>query len=60
MAVSHAIGLVMSSIILSIIWIVVYGAYAIVIKVIGLGSKKSPASYWADVSEETPDFSHQF
>ncbi len=61
MTVSHMIGLVMSSIILSILWVLVFGAYAVVIKTVSLfGAKRKAASYWADVSEEVPDYQHQF
>ncbi len=61
MAVSHFIGLIMSSVMLSIIWVVVFGAYAVIIKTVGLfGAKRRTGSYWADVSGEVSDFQHQF
>jgi hypothetical protein len=61
MAFSHAIGMVMSSIILSILWILVFGAYAVCLKIIGL-VVRAPVkqSYWHDVSEDHDDFAHQF
>jgi len=61
MAISHWIGLVMSSIILSMIWLIVFGLYAIVLKTVALFQKKTiKTSYWWDVSEEQGDFQHQF
>lgn len=61
MAVSHAIGVVMSSIILTILWVLVFGAYAIVLKIPSLFAKKTvPTTFWWDVSEEASDFQHQF
>ncbi len=61
MAVSHAIGVVMSSIILTILWVLVFGAYAIFLKIPSLFAKKTtPATFWWDVSGEVSDFQHQF
>lgn len=61
MAVSHWIGLVMSSIILSLLWVFVFGAYALILKTVALfGARKHPSTYWSDVSEEVMDFQHQF
>jgi len=61
MAVSHAIGMVMSSIILTIMWVVIFGAYGIVLKLPALFVKKTKRdSFWWDVSGEQHDFRHQF
>ncbi len=61
MAVSHAIGVVMSSIILTILWILVFGAYGVVLKIPSLFAKKTvPTTFWWDVSGEESDFQHQF
>lgn len=61
MAVSHAIGVVMSSILLTIVWVLVFGAYAIVMKIPSLFVRKTkPESFWWDVSNESSDFRHQF
>jgi len=47
----------MSTIILTILWIVGFGIYAIVLKIISIPSlfKKQPESYWIDVKPETID-----
>ncbi|MBI3331830.1 hypothetical protein HYZ99_02610, partial [Candidatus Peregrinibacteria bacterium] len=47
MAFSHALGMVMSKIILTILWVVGFGLYGIVLKVIGLFQKKptNPHTY---------------
>ena len=61
MAVSHFIGLIMSSVMLSLIWVIVFGAYAMIIKTVSLfGTKKRSGTDWADVSSEASDFQHQF
>lgn len=58
---SKALGMVMSWIILTILWIVGFGAYAIVMKVMKLFTKRTmpPSSYWIDASPET-DLRRQF
>ncbi|OGJ57122.1 hypothetical protein A2635_01275 [Candidatus Peribacteria bacterium RIFCSPHIGHO2_01_FULL_51_9] len=51
---SHILGMVMSWIILTILWIVGFGSYAILMKLIRVFQpKKSPESYWI---ETDPDF----
>lgn len=61
MKISHAIGVVMSSIILTIVWVLVFGAYAIVLKIPSLFAKKAvQRTFWWDISEESSDFQHQF
>jgi hypothetical protein len=61
MAFSHAIGTVMSAILLSVLWVVAFGAYAIILKIIKMfGDKKIPETYWWDSSAEVTDFTQQF
>lgn len=51
---SHVLGMIMSWIILTILWIVGFGFYAIIMKLIWIFQpKKSPESYWIDTE---PDF----
>lgn len=58
---SHVLGRIMSSILLTILWIVVFGLYAIVLKVMRLFSKKiSSDTYWIDVSKDSTDMQYQF
>jgi hypothetical protein len=46
---SHILGMIMSRIILTLLWIVGFGIYGIVMKIINLfKSKKSPDTYWRD------------
>ena len=53
----RAIGMVMSKIILTILWIVGFGTYGIVMQLIGLFAKKTsnPATYWVDTQEDFKD-----
>ncbi len=61
MGFSHILGRIMSTILLTIIWIVVFGIYAIVLKVIHLFSRKPPTdTYWIDVSNDSTDMRYQF
>jgi hypothetical protein len=61
MAFSHAIGIVMSSVLLTLIWVFVFGAYAVILKIVKVfGTKPHPESFWWDVSKEHSDFEHQF
>lgn len=60
---SKALGMVMSKIILTILWIVGFGAYAVILKIIRLFVKKAetPGTYWIDVPPTAPDdLHHQF
>ena len=59
---SHAFGRVMSFIILTVLWIVGFGTYGIVLKVIGLFKKEeTKASYWVDLEPMGEDsLKHQF
>lgn len=53
MAFSHILGMVMSKIILTILWIVGFGLYAIVIKAIRLvKGEPSKVTYWQIPPEE--------
>ena len=53
MAFSQALGKVMGAILLTIIWIVVFGIYAVVIKIIRLFQKTDPrASTWTPCTPE--------
>ncbi len=72
MAFSHALGFVMSKIILTLLWIVGFGLYAIALKVIRLWRPDpNDAPGWIDVPESGPvhrslgeggpaEFRHQF
>ena len=54
MAFSHALGMVMSKIILTILWLTAFTIYAVCIKIGGLFQKKTKLdSYWVDTQ---PDF----
>ncbi|MDO8648430.1 MAG: SxtJ family membrane protein [Candidatus Peregrinibacteria bacterium] len=56
MAFSHVLGMVMSKIILTILWLVAFSIYAIVLKVIMLFTSKKPKeSYWLDAPPDYPD-----
>lgn len=48
MAFSHALGMVMSTIILTILWIMGFGIYAIVLRIISFPAyfRRHPNSYW--------------
>ncbi len=61
MAFSHVLGIVMSSILLTILWIVAFGAYAIILQIVArFGKQKVCDTYWTDVSREQHDFLRQF
>lgn len=58
---SHILGRIMSSILLTALWIVVFGIYAIILKVLRLfGRNTHPTTYWIDVSNESTDMQYQF
>jgi len=54
MILSHAIGVVMSYLVLTILWIFGFGPYAIILKIIRLLSthKEPPESTWMDATPE--------
>ena len=47
---AHALGYVMSRVILTILWIVVFGPYAIIWKLTHR-QKKNPDSYWIEIDK---------
>jgi hypothetical protein len=56
MAFSKALGKVMSAIILTILWIIGFGLYGIVLKIIALTRKEEPkASYWVTLEKNPQD-----
>jgi hypothetical protein len=60
---SHVLGLVMSFLILTILWIVGFGIYSIVLRIITLPKRFSPDpnSYWIDCEPSTAEsMKHQF
>ena len=60
---SHILGIVMSFIILTILWIVGFGIYALILKVITLPKRfaKEPNTFWIDVEPTTNEsMAHQF
>ena len=54
MTFSHYLGIVMSTIILTILWLVVFGAYAIIMKLWRLPKlfAKAPESFWVDTPKD--------
>ncbi len=60
MAFSHALGKVMSWIILTILWIVGFGTYAVIGKIAGvLRRRPRPQTSWITVTDQG-DFRRQF
>jgi len=60
---SHVLGIVMSFLILTVLWIVGFGIYAIVLRIITFPKrfKADPNSYWIDCEPTTVDsMKHQF
>lgn len=60
---SHILGIIMSFLILSILWIVGFGLYGIILKIITLPNKFKPEheSYWLDATPTTKEnMIHQF
>jgi hypothetical protein len=56
MAVGHALGRIVSFVILTILWIVGFGTYGIIMKIARLFlPKKPPESYWVDPPKEFPE-----
>lgn len=61
MGFSHILGRIMSTILITILWIVVFGIYAIILKVMRLFARKtSNETYWIDISKESTDMRYQF
>jgi heme/copper-type cytochrome/quinol oxidase subunit 2 len=60
---SHILGIIMSFLILSVLWIIGFGIYGIIMKVITLPKKfkAEPNSYWIDCEATTVEsMKHQF
>ncbi|MBU2259985.1 hypothetical protein KKC44_05275 [Patescibacteria group bacterium] len=60
---SNVLGRVMSFIILTILWLVLFGIYAIILKILSIHKlwKKPPDTYWVDPLLEVPNgMHHQF
>ncbi|MBU0766749.1 hypothetical protein KKF55_03120 [Patescibacteria group bacterium] len=60
---SNILGRVMSFIILTILWIFVFGVYAVILKILSIPKlwKKPPDTYWVDPLSEVPNgMRHQF
>ncbi len=56
MAGSEAMGRIMSWILLTILWVTVFGIYAICLKIAALFRKEeAPATYWHPLRQEGPD-----
>ncbi|MDD5026170.1 MAG: hypothetical protein PHH13_02215 [Candidatus Peribacteraceae bacterium] len=62
MAFSHLLGLIMSKIILTIVWLTLFTIYGVIRKITDLfSSEKWQESYWVDPPAEAPDaLRHQF
>lgn len=61
MAFSHVLGRIMSTILLTILWVFVFGLYAVTLKIMHLCSKKpSKDTYWIDVGTDSTDMRYQF
>ncbi len=54
MAFSHVLGLIMSTIILTVLWIVGFGIYAIILRIVRIPKifQKPAQSFWIDVSPD--------
>ena len=60
---SHVLGIVMSFLILTVLWIVGFGTYAIIIKIVTFPKRfaSKPQTYWIDVAPSTAEsMKHQF
>lgn len=60
---SHVLGIVMSFLILTVLWIIGFGSYAIIIKILNMRhwGEKKPDTYWIDVEPTTIEsMKHQF
>lgn len=58
---SKALGMIMSKIILTILWLVGFGTYGIILKIMHLFVRKAeaPGTYWIDVPAAGPDDLHR-
>ena len=60
---SHCLGIVMSTIILTLLWVFGFGVYAVIIKIITFPKRfaSEPNSYWIAVEPSTKEsMQHQF
>lgn len=57
---SHALGIVMSKIILTVLWIVGFGSYAIAWKIAHVFKRKKKDTYWKAISNEKNDMKYPF
>ncbi len=60
---SHLLGIIMSFLILTILWIIGFGTYGIIMNIMTLRArcKPKPDSYWIDVEPSTTEsLKHQF
>lgn len=61
MAVVHVIGLCVSTVVLTVLWTFLFGAYAIALKLAGLFVKRPlPQTYWKHSPDPVSDLSQQF
>jgi hypothetical protein len=61
MAFSHVLGLVMSTILLTVLWIVGFGGYAIAMSIARLRARVPVASYWqVAIPQRREDLLRQF
>tara|TARA_Y100000310_G_scaffold309103_1_gene352873 strand:+ start:204 stop:521 length:318 start_codon:yes stop_codon:yes gene_type:complete len=57
---SHGLGEVMSRIILTLLWIVGFGPYSIVWKIIHLFKGKKKDTYWVEIDNENNELKYSF
>jgi hypothetical protein len=58
---SHILGRIMSTILLTVLWVVVFGLYAVILKCMKLLRRDTASdTYWIDISKESSDMRHQF
>ncbi len=64
MAIGHAMGMVMSKILLTVLWLTVFGAYALIgrlIRLIRPGPRRGPQStYWVNAKQGDDQLRYQF
>lgn len=54
---SHALGFIVTTLILTILWIIGFGVYAVILRIVSIPKlfAKAQASYWIDVKAEDHD-----
>lgn len=62
MAVSHSVGLIFSSILLTLLWLLGIGSYAVIFMVFNIFHRKTPSqTYWLPTPKNsTHDLEHPF